>query len=61
MDNKAVVIRLKEELNIGNLEKNITRINEIYKMGYEDGLEYISKIKEFIRSDENASKKDKRI
>ena len=60
-ENKAIVIRPKEELNIGNLEKNITGINEIYKMGYEDGVEYISKIKEFIRNDENASKKNKRI
>lgn len=48
-EGKVIVIRPKEDLNIANLERNECRIKEIYNMGYNDALEYIDKIKKFIK------------
>ena len=48
-EGKVVVVRPEKDLNIGNLERNADKINQIYKMGYNDGLNYISKIKEYIK------------
>ena len=47
-ENKIVVIRPSESLNISNLEKNIEKISKIYNMGYKDCMSKIEKIKEFI-------------
>lgn len=46
---EAIVIRPKVDLNISNLEKSKEKIENIYNMGYEAGIEYINKIKEFIK------------
>jgi len=50
-EGKIIVIRPKEDLNIGNLEKDETKIKKIYEMGYRDGLNYINKIKKFVKLD----------
>ena len=47
-ENKVIVIRPKESLNISNLEKNEERIKQIYQMGYDDGIRYIDRIKKFL-------------
>ncbi len=52
-EGKVIVIRPKESLNIANLEKNKERIKAIYEMGYKDGLEYVDKVKEFIKGNED--------
>ena len=48
-ENKILVIRPKENLNISNLEKDVDKINRIYEMGYKDGLEYIDRVRSFIK------------
>ena len=53
---QVIVIRPKEDLNISNLEKDINKIRYIYQMGYEDGLQYINKIKNFIKVSRNVKK-----
>lgn len=55
-EGKVIVIRPKEELNIANLEKDMDKIEKIYKMGYEDGKAYVSKIKKFIGVRTNVKK-----
>jgi len=47
-DNKIIVIRPNENLNINNLEKNDDRIKEIYNKGYEDGKKHVEKVRSFI-------------
>jgi len=60
-ENKVIVIRPKESLNIANLEKNMERIKQIYEMGYEDGLMHIDRVKKFIGVSENVKKENKRV
>ena len=55
-ENKIVVIRPKASLNIANLEKNQDKIKEIYEIGYKDGLEFVDKIKEFIKGNRENEK-----
>ena len=47
-EGKVLVIRPKEALNIGRLENNPEKTQEIYKVGYRDGLEMIEKVKIFL-------------
>lgn len=60
-ENKVIVIRPKEDLNIGNLEKNEEKINSIYKMGYRDGLEHVNKVREFLGRENHVKKENKRV
>ena len=55
-EGKVIVIRPREDLNISNLEKDMNKINNIYEMGYKDGLEYVSKIKKFIKVNKNVKR-----
>lgn len=50
---KVIVIRPREDLKISNLERNREKIEKIYNMGYEIGIEYINNIKKFIRVSED--------
>lgn len=50
-EGKIIVIRPKEDLNIGNLEKDEEKIKKIYEIGYKDGLSYIDEIKKFMKLD----------
>ena len=52
----VIVIRPKENLNIDNLEKNKEKIERIYNMGYNDGIEYSMRVKNFMKVKENEKK-----
>ena len=44
----VLVIRPEETLNIGRLENNPEKTQEIYDIGYQDGLKMIEKVKAFL-------------
>lgn len=44
----VIVIRPKIDLDIGHLEKDIEKIKRVYEYGYEDGKEYIEKIRKYL-------------
>lgn len=48
-ENKVIVIRPGSDLNINNLEKNKEKIERIYNFGYEEGIKYIKRIRDFIK------------
>ena len=45
---EVLVIRPEEALNIGRLENNPEKTQEIYNIGYQDGLKMIEKVKAFL-------------
>lgn len=47
-EGKIFVVRPKEALNIGRLENNPEKMQEIYDVGYQDGLRVIENIKAFL-------------
>ena len=47
-EGKIFVVRPKEALNIGRLENNPEKMQEIYDVGYQDGLRVIENIKAFF-------------
>lgn len=47
-DGKVLVIRPEMALNIGRLENNPEKTQEIYDVGYQDGLKVMNKIKVFL-------------
>lgn len=47
-EGSVLVIRPKVPLNIGRLENNPEKIQEIYDIGYQDGLKALDNVKEFI-------------
>lgn len=48
-EGKVLVIRPETELNIGRLENNPEKTQEIYDVGYQDGLRMVEKVKAFLR------------
>lgn len=48
-DDSILVIRPENPLNIGRLENNPEKIQEIYDIGYQDGMKRTEKVKEFIK------------
>ena len=47
-EGKVLVIRPEKALNIGRLENNPEKTQEIYDVGYQDGLKMIEKVKAFL-------------
>ena len=47
-EGKVLVIRPKKALDIGRLENNPEKTQEIYDVGYQDGLKMIEKVKAFL-------------
>ncbi len=47
----VLVIRPAASLNIGRLENNPGKIQEIYDVGYQDGLKMTEKVKEFLAAE----------
>ena len=47
----VLVIRPAASLNIGRLENNPEKIQEIYDVGYQDGMKMVEKVKEFLASE----------
>lgn len=47
-EGKILVIRPEAPLKIGRLENNPEKTQEIYDIGYQDGLKMIDKVKEFL-------------
>lgn len=47
-EGRVLVIRPEEALNIGRLENNPEKTQEIYDIGYQDGLKMIEKVKAFL-------------
>lgn len=47
-EGKVLVIRPEEALKIGRLENNPEKTQEIYNIGYQDGLKMIEKVKAFL-------------
>jgi len=47
-EKKVIAIYPSQPLVIKNLEKDENKIDEIYKLGYEDAMSMISKIKQFV-------------
>lgn len=47
-DGSMLIIRPENPLNIGRLENNPEKIQEIYDIGYRDGMKWTEKVKEFI-------------
>lgn len=45
---EVIVIRPAESLNIGRLENDPVKLESIYKIGYEDGLNALTKVRTFI-------------
>lgn len=50
MDGSVLVIRPEESLNIGRLENDPEKMQEIYDKGYADGQKYLSMVTEFLRA-----------
>lgn len=48
-EGKVLVIRPETALNIGRLENNPEKTQEIYDVGYQDGLRMIEKVKDFLK------------
>lgn len=55
-ERKIIVIRPQKDLGIGRVEKNKEKMDEIYRLGYEDGLKNINNIKCFLERDCNYEK-----
>lgn len=47
-DGSILIIRPEYPLNIGRLENNPVKIQEIYDIGYQDGIKRVEKVKRFI-------------
>lgn len=47
----GLVIRPAASLNIGRLENNPEKIQEIYDIGYQDGIKMAEKVKEFLATE----------
>lgn len=47
-DGKVLVIQPQAPLEIGRLENNPEKIQEIYNLGCEDGLKYVEAVKEYL-------------
>lgn len=47
-EGNVLVIRPAASLNIGRLENNPEKIQEIYDIGYQDGVKMVEKVKEFL-------------
>lgn len=47
-DGSVLIIRPENPLNIGRLENNPEKIQEIYDIRYRDGMKWVEKVKEFI-------------
>ena len=47
-DGSVLVIRPESALKIGRLENNPEKTQEIYDIGYQDGLKMIEKVKAFL-------------
>ncbi|KAJ51835.1 putative patatin/cPLA2 family phospholipase [Clostridium tetanomorphum] len=47
-ENKAIVIRPKENLKISRIERNTEKLEALYKVGYEDGKRYYDKVINWI-------------
>lgn len=47
-EGKVLVIRPEASLNIGRLENDPKKIQEIYDIGYQDGMKVAEKVKEFL-------------
>ena len=45
---EIIVIRPAASLNIGRLENDPEKIQEIYDIGYQDGMRMTEKVKEFL-------------
>ena len=45
---EVLIIRPEKALEIGRLEKNPEKAQEIYDIGYQDGLKSIEKVKELL-------------
>lgn len=45
---KVLVIQPERELNIGRLENNPIKTQEIYDIGYQDGIKMLEKVKVFL-------------
>ncbi len=48
-ENKCLVIQPKEPVKVGRLEKDISKIKDLYQAGFDDALEVIEKVKKFIK------------
>ena len=48
-EGKVLVIRPETALNIGRLENNPEKTQEIYDVGYQDGLRMTEKVKDFLK------------
>lgn len=48
-EGKIFVIRPSESLNCPTLEKNTDKLEEIYKTGYQNGVDSIEKLKEYLK------------
>lgn len=46
----VIVIRPKQIVEIGRLEKNVNRLTALYDQGYQDAKEQFERIKEFVNS-----------
>ena len=49
-EGNVLIIRPAASLNIGRLENNPEKIQEIYDIGYQDGMKMVEKVKEFLAS-----------
>lgn len=47
-EGKVIVIQPKTPLNAGTLEKRIDKLEEIYRLGYDDGVEKLAQVQEFL-------------
>ena len=48
---EILVIRPKQALPIGHIEKNPEKLQEIYELGREQGEKYLEKVREFLKKD----------
>lgn len=48
-EKKCLVIQPKEPVKVGRLEKDLSKIKDLYQAGYDDALEIIENIKKFLK------------
>ena len=49
----AIVIRPSKDLKVDRMEKNRDKLSAMYDLGYQDALEQLPKIKEWLYTKEN--------